>query len=891
MDDFSRFGLNGFDQFSNEEPPAPGTSGFTERLGGIPVIASRRQDPGNTTEYILQYMMEENRRRDDRDEERRRRSDEEARENRKQMADLIATLHQRDTASSSSGRGTPVPSMDYQIMPDLTKGIGTFSGDGHGMSGTEWLRQLESVANLHKWPEAFKLESARTHLVGAAHHWFAGGGDDVTTWASFCTNFRATFSTSAGLPLKWRRLTELIQRKGENTHEYFHQKVRYCRDLNLEFDDTKQQIVTGLWSRQACNHLMAQRHTNLKELLADLRSFEEFEAERSENFSNQRTTSATASAAVSAPTRGGGRQQQQQQQQQQTPPHQESWRHQLPPRNQLAVGESPSHNSIKCYNCNDGGHLSKDCPQPRRAPVCYKCNLEGHLARNCTTVTTAATSQQLAVTVNRTQNVIAASASATPVKYLKQVTVNGDFSILGLIDCGSSSCTMQASVACAGGFALETPTCDFYGFGDTLTPAVKAIGCFDANLTIDGVLGGPITVWVVPDNAQGTAMIIGRSYTDLAHVAYLKIDNRLLIGEKDVFPFRDLKLPPLKAKVTVSAQQEQLLSQSTVNFVEIGATGDAQTSGQPSHMLTVEVSRQREAEERRLREVEGRRQREVSRQREVDELRQQVVAERQRREAEESRTKEEITMLTLELKKASNQMLVEGLRMECKLEAEKRIHKEKLARLQQLVRDTVEESNSIRDKHDIEILHLCQANDRLKHENEELRTQQVAQQACEYEKQVVSNERTADRYPDDQSNTWREKEGRQAYTDVTAQVTELTSLSQHCEQVQQDLSRCRKEEDGLVVKRSAIPSICGTKRMPRGQWDPGDGDAADRATDRVAERAAEGGADRAAGGDADRDADGDADRAAGNQDDRAVPESDGRPKRDTRRPAHLQNFL
>lgn len=40
-----------------------------------------------------------------------------------------------------------------------------------------------------------------------------------------------------------------------------------------------------------------------------------------------------------------------------------------------------------CYNCGKGGHISRDCKDPRkeREPLCYNCGECGHMARDCNT--------------------------------------------------------------------------------------------------------------------------------------------------------------------------------------------------------------------------------------------------------------------------------------------------------------------------------------------------------------------------------------------------------------------------------------------------------------------------------------------------------------------------
>ncbi|KAF2896420.1 hypothetical protein ILUMI_09754, partial [Ignelater luminosus] len=102
----------------------------------------------------------------------------------------------------------------FHIMPDLSKSIENYDGEiEKGSTAAKvWLEKLVSSATLHSWPPEFILESAKTHLIGAAKSWYNSNIPELNTWENFKDRFEKTFCMEGGLTDKWNRMVKRIQR-------------------------------------------------------------------------------------------------------------------------------------------------------------------------------------------------------------------------------------------------------------------------------------------------------------------------------------------------------------------------------------------------------------------------------------------------------------------------------------------------------------------------------------------------------------------------------------------------------------------------------------------------------------------------------------------------------
>ncbi|KAK9711769.1 Zinc knuckle [Popillia japonica] len=333
---------------------------------------------------------------------------------------------------------------NFSVMPDLNQSIGKFSGENGPSEARRWLQQLETSALLHAWPEAFSFETAKSNLTGAAKFWYAGRMHELQNWNDFRTAFRATFLFEHNKTDRYKKMIKRVQNPKGNISTYFHEKVLLCRELELNFQETREQVAIGLWSRELSNYVLARSYYDENDLYQDIIMYERIVNERRDKPCPYRSKGVEErndprSVPPSAPS--------------------------------TAVRENKRDNE-KCYKCGERGHVSKncvatdnkcfyckqsghkvmDCPEKSKIK-CFLCKKTGHVQRNCP------------IKPEVTQKVITDQTVSQTEKYYKVGIVNGNIKMSALIDTGSAVCTMREDLVENHKFACVNVTQNLYGFG------------------------------------------------------------------------------------------------------------------------------------------------------------------------------------------------------------------------------------------------------------------------------------------------------------------------------------------------------------------------------------------------------------------------------------------
>ncbi|KAH7966275.1 hypothetical protein HPB49_014978 [Dermacentor silvarum] len=142
--------------------------------------------------------------------------------------------------------GTPGGIAAVQVMPDLSNNITSFNDRKVPFDRTgERLAAFKEIRNE-------KLER-------------------------FKERFRRSFVSQTRAAERWRKMHERVQQRNESSVAYLHAKMRLCREANLDFWDTREQVITGLRSKQLSVMFLGKSHDDDDDILYDIQAFERIE--------------------------------------------------------------------------------------------------------------------------------------------------------------------------------------------------------------------------------------------------------------------------------------------------------------------------------------------------------------------------------------------------------------------------------------------------------------------------------------------------------------------------------------------------------------------------------------------------------------------------------------
>lgn len=277
--------------------------------------------------------------------------------------------------------------------------------------------------------------------------------------------------------------------------------------LQLHETESKKMLCVGLQSRNLCTSLMSKPCTSERDLMVELRDFIQVEEERKERFGamptkskmNHRNTDKKGNYNVKLTTEP------------------------VTDTGQTRLKTT----GLRCYNCQVYGHMSRDCPQPKKTYQCTKCRVEGHTAKYCTLKTPE----------------VSLIEKNIPSKfvYLKSVYINSNMiPVAGLVDTGSAYCIIKQSIACEYNLLIKPKTVNMHVYGNA--QCVTSYGETEAIIRIDDV-AEKVTLLVVNDHVQSHDIIVGRTFIDCDDVSFVKTQGELKFKYGMIFPYHGCEVP------------------------------------------------------------------------------------------------------------------------------------------------------------------------------------------------------------------------------------------------------------------------------------------------------------------------------------------------------------
>lgn len=311
--------------------------------------------------------------------------------------------------------------MNYRVMSDLTGGVKMFDRLGGYSVSTDWLEDITAMAGRSFWGDAILLQVARQHLTGSALEWYKYYKSEIKAWSDFEEKFKKKYTDRRATTEKFAEMTNRKQKLNESAVDYFYCKMRMCKALKLEFEESKELVLLRLRENDAPRYLLMVKHKAEDELLSDIQQYERFGNGRLQSAKNERQIERLRHGEFS---------------------WKEHFHSQVPAYLKRTSERVQKMNTFSCFKCGDKGHFAREC---RKDSVmkCFRCGSAGHVARFCKmpkgSVAAIDDFRRTTQHVGQVRHLVACSPNT---KFFKEVLVNG-CAVESYIDLGSQDCALR----------------------------------------------------------------------------------------------------------------------------------------------------------------------------------------------------------------------------------------------------------------------------------------------------------------------------------------------------------------------------------------------------------------------------------------------------------------
>ena len=190
------------------------------------------------------------------------------------------------------------------IMPHVQSAIRDFHGIEPTDTSEAWFRELETMKAVNNWSDAIAFNVGKAHLKNAALKWYLTKVNTVNDFKTFRDAFKSTFTSFLSKSDKIRAMTARVQKPKEALQEYVLDKIWQCDGLDFTVAEIRDEVASGLWSRELANYIIAKDYKSTDVMMQDMLRFEKLDAMRRERIASERRSSSAADGRRQHTSRG-----------------------------------------------------------------------------------------------------------------------------------------------------------------------------------------------------------------------------------------------------------------------------------------------------------------------------------------------------------------------------------------------------------------------------------------------------------------------------------------------------------------------------------------------------------------------------------------------------------